>query len=604
MSKKEKLELRSINDLLKEKFYIPSYQRGYRWNKRQVKELLNDIWEFYLNSQNGSKEKFYCLQPLIVSKNNGEWEVVDGQQRLTTIYLILNYLKEGLSFLGKQKYQIRYDTRPESASFLENIDLKQKDTNIDLYHICDAHEAIDEWFNSNDGNARINLLITLVNDNVSGKNVKVIWYDISDENKDNGYAIEVFTRINLGKIPLTNAELIKAMFLGKANQNVELSKNEVDKEIQKHMESMVHLKRLQIASEWDRIEYTLQKEEFWNFIYEGEQKYDTRIEYIFDLMTEKPDDAEPHYTFHKFDTILKTTSIDDLWLRIKNFYQVLQDWYNDRELYHYIGFLIANNEDVYKLKDEYDKTARSVFKTNVIKKIARKLDFEVDSLRYSDARIKPVLLIFNIQTLLSNDNCQSRFPFDLFKRERWDIEHIRSVQSDMPTGPKMRNWLEVVLTYFTGIQEFGNLNLHEEKIFELEVEEGKTIAQSIFNLLAYTKIEAHLFSKTYNQVLKYFAEGNDPDWIDRISNLALLDAETNREYKNSPFPVKRRTILEKDKKGTYIPLCTRNVFLKTYSKRLSNSMFWQKEDATAYLEEIRKSVEFFTNHLKVEVNEQ
>jgi uncharacterized protein with ParB-like and HNH nuclease domain len=121
-SNDSKLILKPVTDLLSEKFFIPSYQRGYRWTDRQVKNLLDDIWNFRLNSDNEDKKAFYCLQPIVVSKSNGEWEVMDGQQRLTTIFIILEYLKEGLAFFSKQNFSIRYQTRTDSEEFLKNMD--------------------------------------------------------------------------------------------------------------------------------------------------------------------------------------------------------------------------------------------------------------------------------------------------------------------------------------------------------------------------------------------------------------------------------------------------------------------------------------------------
>ena len=95
-----KIELKSINELLGMKFFIPLYQRGYRWTEQQVKDLLNDIWEF--SKKKKQEYEFYCLQPLVVKlmsdeektkcklDNNDEWyEVIDGQQRLTTVSLFL-----------------------------------------------------------------------------------------------------------------------------------------------------------------------------------------------------------------------------------------------------------------------------------------------------------------------------------------------------------------------------------------------------------------------------------------------------------------------------------------------------------------------------------
>src|SRR6185436_9981728 len=74
------LEPRAVGDIAG-RFYVPAYQRGYRWGKDEVRKLLDDIWE--------SRDKSYYLQPVVVKKYDGdEWELVDGQQRLTTLFLI------------------------------------------------------------------------------------------------------------------------------------------------------------------------------------------------------------------------------------------------------------------------------------------------------------------------------------------------------------------------------------------------------------------------------------------------------------------------------------------------------------------------------------
>ena len=61
------LELREINKLIKEQFYIPTYQRGYRWDEKQVTDLLEDIHEF-MDKGNVQAGEFYCLQPIVVKK--------------------------------------------------------------------------------------------------------------------------------------------------------------------------------------------------------------------------------------------------------------------------------------------------------------------------------------------------------------------------------------------------------------------------------------------------------------------------------------------------------------------------------------------------------
>ena len=135
------LELKSISKILGMNFFIPSYQRGYRWGDRQVLDLLKDIYEFANKTK--IKDEFYCLQPIVVAiKKDDKYNIIDGQQRLTTIYIILKYLKDSgekfKEFKDKEEYKeilefcdiegfgkielytIEYETREDSKKFLEN----------------------------------------------------------------------------------------------------------------------------------------------------------------------------------------------------------------------------------------------------------------------------------------------------------------------------------------------------------------------------------------------------------------------------------------------------------------------------------------------------
>ena len=99
------LNIKHIADLLQYNFNIPDYQRGYRWEKKHVINLLDDLLDF--SEQQAKKEgQFYCLQPLAVIKNkdlsNSEkvvYDVIDGQQRLTTIFLLFSYFDNIRSFI-------------------------------------------------------------------------------------------------------------------------------------------------------------------------------------------------------------------------------------------------------------------------------------------------------------------------------------------------------------------------------------------------------------------------------------------------------------------------------------------------------------------------
>jgi len=126
-------------------FFVPDYQRGYRWGRDEVTRLLNDIHE-----SAGNK---YFLQPVVVKRRDDKkWELVDGQQRLTTLSLILRYIQQHLP-TASLKYSLEYETRPSSAAYLQHPTLEDSQTNIDFFHIFSAFECVREWFDGQ-GNQR------------------------------------------------------------------------------------------------------------------------------------------------------------------------------------------------------------------------------------------------------------------------------------------------------------------------------------------------------------------------------------------------------------------------------------------------------------------
>src|ERR1700730_13439356 len=134
-------------------YRIPAYQRGYRWSPLQVTQLLDDVWDFIQESEGGNRQQFYCLQPLVIKTlPNDAFEVVDGQQRLTTIYILLTFLKDIVEILGKTRFQLTFETRGEANEpFLKNIDQTRAEQNVDFFHICQAYRAVEGWFQNRDG---------------------------------------------------------------------------------------------------------------------------------------------------------------------------------------------------------------------------------------------------------------------------------------------------------------------------------------------------------------------------------------------------------------------------------------------------------------------
>jgi hypothetical protein len=558
------ISIKTINDLLKSYFFIPSYQRGYRWTEQQVTDLLNDINEFSPKEIPNTNEKtWYCLQPIVVKqKDENEWNVIDGQQRLTTTFLILHYLNQGYTANRQKKlFGLKYETRENSADYLQK-ELNGEtinDTNIDYYFISSAYKTVCDWFKSKGEQFDVNTFESKFN-----FSTKVIWYETST----NDDSIDIFTRINSGKIPLTNAELIKALFLNSSN----FVKADSEK---------LRLKQLEIASEWDRIEYALQDDSFWYFINKDENNLATRIEFIFNLMSDKPSD-DKYSTFHFFNEKFKTKSekeINDNWQEIKKYFQTLEEWYNDRELYHKIGYLIAVGTNIKNILKEKKEKSKTEFLNWINQEIESKFNnVNLEEVEYSGRYVREILLLHNIQTMLNNENETNRFPFDRYKKESWDVEHIHAIATEV--NVKIENQVEWLKNNFIKTDNHQNEELNNQ--IEL-IKLGNTIGENEFE-----------------DIIDYVLGEED----NSLRNLCLLDSGTNRSYKNDSFKEKRKKIIEREIEGTFIPICTKNVFMKYYSANVKDIEVWNENDRTSYFEKIQKVINQYLPQMTLSENEQ
>ncbi|MBR6125699.1 DUF262 domain-containing protein [Candidatus Saccharibacteria bacterium] len=569
--------LKSIRELLGMRFFIPSYQRGYRWSPLQVDQLLDDINEFE-KKNNKEEGEFYCLQPIVVKRrvNYDDYEVIDGQQRLTTIFIILKVLEERFleDYPDYSLYSLQYETRANSKDFLENLSDTTADSEkyIDFFHMKQAYDTVKQWFLKKENYGRKSKILDFLlnfekkDDNDVSNNVRVIWYEV-DEDGSNSSSIDIFSRLNIGKIPLTNAELIKALFLRKKNFD----------------ENVYSLKQIQIATEWDDIEKRLQQDDFWYFISNGctDRKYECRIEYIFDLMKDKQKNADSFYTFRAFSDELNSSSIDSVWFDVKNYILTFEEWYADPKLYHYVGFLISCGKSVKELKNASESKGKTDFENYLVNEIKKSIviEDELENLRYSEDNdaIKKILLLFNIQTILCTHKSEMRFPFALFKKESWDVEHVCSqTDKSISSAKDRKEWAE-------DVSEYLKYNEVDGVADELSLIEA---------LKSENKIDENRFNECFIKFQKILGDDKIID-KDTISNLTLLDAKTNRSYKNAYFPIKRLRIIENDKNGIFVPIATKNLFLKYYSKQAGNVTQFGETDANSYIAAIKETLSEF-----------
>lgn len=565
--------IKSVSQLSKSKytFYVPAYQRGYRWSSVEVKDLLRDINAFHPKDIPGSSRKsWYCLQPLVVRKrpdldNDDTYEIIDGQQRITTIFLIGRYINE--RWRGPEKdptFSLKYEARKDTGSFLDQLKIGNdgqvnvNDSTIDYFHISEAYQTISNWMDlmkSRDDFNQDAFTSTFLH------HVKVIWY----EPPDGADSISIFTRINMGKIPLTNAELVKALFL---NQRNFASENIVQ------ADQRIRLRQMEISGEWDRMEAALHNPEFWYFLDNNKSKPETRIDLVLGLLkknTQKSDHEDMNAIFRDFAEQFERTDsdVEELWIKIKRCFQTLEEWFLDRELYHKIGYLVCTGISLGNLYELVENNTKTYFLSLIDDKIKKTIPSDLDDLNYSKRQdVFRVLLLHNIKTMLNGKESQARFPFDRFKLEDWDVEHIHAVTEKMPTTEThQKEWLDEVEKHCS----------------------NNNLAGRVKALLSKTSWDGDDFKILFEDLIQWFSD-NDENNVNDLSNLVLLDQRTNRGYGNAIFPEKRQKIIEREKQGVFVPVCTKNVFMKFYSADVKKYTVWCQTDREAYADNIKEVV--------------
>ena len=555
------IELKSVSELLGMKFFIPSYQRWYRWTESQVVALLKDIRDFD-KSKDG---EFYCLQPLVVrikrepsleeikkansietvrSLLKGSWTVIDGQQRLTTIYLILKTLGD------EKPFEIEY----ERHSYINELDEKGGvcSDNIEIHHLTTARKIIQDWIEIEKLNdeQKEELKRILLNQ------TKFIFYNVGELSDDAEH--DLFNNLNSGKISLTNAELIKALFLNKVG-NEDIANREVEQRL--------------LADEFDQIERTLRQDDFWYFLAGNADKTSSCINLLFDLIFEADEKAdkkkypehEKFRTFFYFNDKInhgyRTESYSKskaLWEDVRRVFHIMEGWFNDSVIYNHIGYHRAvNGKSLAEIYTRFNASKSKQGFNDWLKEECKKyINYpdEFMNLRYDTDKsgVFNLLLLFNIATLLKKPQEHIKFSFANFHKYKWDVEHIS------PQNPKNINQIKSKLSKF-------NTNHIIDSILQKDV---------------------------IDDMNNFFATDDD---LMSIGNLTLLTAHDNRGIGNRFFFEKRQKLQEYYEEGSFIPMCSMNVFLKFYTQEPDpiKMLFWSEDDRKNYADKIKDTITDF-----------
>lgn len=364
------ISLKSIEELKNVQFYIPNYQRGYRWKSKQINQLIDDIESFVPTENN----PFYFLQALAVAKNEEDnvINVVDGQQRLTTLNLIL----------GKS------------------------DNSIRISYAREADKALDRYFKDN----ALSVIENRIGEPLSPgrkafcekikKCCRFLYYEVSHDKE-----LATFDELNSGKIPVKDSELVKCVMLTLGNDESPIQTNAR-------------------AKEWDEMERMLNNNDFFSLItprnvWREDERMTILLRYADISPTDQKIEEEVFPFLSLVQELLKEKSRKTIWKSIYSAYYRLVEWFNNPLMYHALGATVhrRGNKKIFSIAETSD----------ILSKIEDMKGYEPkdnkDDYNKWDKPLFDYLLLSNVAF------CWKRWPYRYnFSKHRevdiWSIEHI------------------------------------------------------------------------------------------------------------------------------------------------------------------------------------
>ena len=560
-------------------FEIPTYQRGFRWRKKQMEQLCDDLIEF----EEDNNWSTYLMQPITVRYlAENKYEVADGQQRLTAIWIIrqlkglvtgddrpvysLKYVEKG-GFEDKIK-ELKDKINEIKTTYPAPVDLDSPDPNrtvriekftdfikkinsgkpnkkdIDAWHFIEAIKYIWGDYKVKIGGVEKGFK-EIVDDHlfIDGKQYQFIWYDMHSDDIDSEAErlaiIKKFSKLNSGKIPLTNAEIIKAHFyryLPNSEQDL-------------------------FSFQWEEIENQLSEDSFWGFLLPSKvfNSYETRIDYLFEVYLKKDKHRSDDYTVSEEMKDSMKNSAKEAWKEILSIYNTFKMWYSDYNFYHLIGLFTELNsggkstpKKMHELYEKFGETGKKEF-SNHLRDTIRNILFSendsdsrpywipgdgyekinIDDARYMDIDgdtsgkqyIEPLLLSFNVALLLNAysinpENGAEKFPFEYYKTHTIEIEHINAkhLEGSEIDGEGIQReakiqWAKGVISLVT--------DKDKKKTFEPRVKQFESSSDDL--------------DDKNNDWVKFVNAIETAADLHSISNLTLLDRDVNNKYRDSQY---------------------------------------------------------------------
>jgi len=541
-------------------YHIPAYQRGYKWSSDEygaVSVLLNDIWDGYQAFTRQERKEYY-LQYITVKKadvtiNSHKepcLEVIDGQQRLTTLSIIISVLNLQLNNKNISEDKLHYAIR---ENFFSNHIYKKEDLKILLSKTWDEL-ILEKHYNKQD----IFYLYSAAKKAQSffidkGSEIEVFYeYLLSkvmlivNSVESHVESEKVFKNLNSNKVPLTETELIKGLLITKIGRENPLK-------LRMNFTEILEI-RMNLGRQWDEMTLWANKSEIKSFFFngkEGMQQLLVLTALCMETDSHKLLQKEDEKDYPLFNFFHKNAKSSEVYQKLKSIYHSLKDWYTNDNIYNLLGFckFVKDSKDntLTFLRDCYNQNDKQVLKKFLSDKVKTVLPLDVSVLRFGDhnKEIHAVLLALSV---FKKDN-ENRFDFHQFIDHNWSLEHI------FPQKPEGK---KAILT------EFQKLAIKEIL--------GENITDEIITLLKKS-------DRSEEEKEIYYSALQELSQLNTIGNMCLLTGGDNSSNGCRFFKEKRQNILELIQKGSFVPKHTFDVFSKMIPDLLSEDLkVWSKSD--------------------------
>ncbi len=598
-------------------YSIPPYQRGYKWDAKDIERLLKDVNDF---SPNEELDLFYCLQNITLIEKGDSYNVVDGQQRLTTLIIILSYLEEYSLIEGK----LHYNVRKETEDFLQEFIFKRSDIgdiknweNLleitkgngkdydfqDVYYLFNAYKTVQSWFDENPQ------VVSYMKDKILN-HLKVIVN--LPKNIDEQ---ELFENLNGKRVPLDGADLIRALIITRvAKREI----GEMDDATKQNV--LINERRVKIGLMLDSI----------NLWWSDENKQTYFKQFTKEVKESEPNSVSFDDSNYPIDNLYKLYAIvyadgklsmdffekksmeEGFLQELQMLQRTIDNWYNDRELYHIILFASIYAGEGNKEKGLHRLTFKELFslwkttrrksfinslkgriaQNEAIKELLQQKDISDEdnekkafSESWFDRRLICVSTLLDIISLLASKS-NAKLPAKYFKAHKEDFEHIFP---QTPIGDRVKDkgkqtqilkqYLEIINP---SVSENERIYINDNEI-DWDNQEWKDSIK--------TKINAII-----GKIIP----------INSLGNMCVLHESVNRGYGNDFFLEKRIDIMSKSQEGFFIRRHVYDAFNKIFVERQNNTidmMRMTRWDRSDILSRRKYIINRISNYLKP-ANEQ